>query len=380
MNQSRRFLTFSLLVILGVATVLIFNGKVFAQNRLFLSVNATTGGVIPTEIGEVDLASGSFDYTSIFDVPRPPNGSFVSDLARDLIVDEQGNFLVYNGTATTSLLSADATGGSITQQLIPGLSTTANGAFGGIARQGNTVFLSDQSTLRGGEPQGIVRVNLEDQSFDRIATDLDVGLQGGPLDINISLDGTLLAVVQNSDRIYRYDSQSGQLLNVIDPVERIGNIRGVAGAADGTVFVSTLEGDVFQYDNNGNVLRSLEVTSTFLSIGIRSSLHDIDIAPNGQIAIGTGDGDLILTTTALESFEAVSISDQIPFAASGSVFVAFATDFGAVPSVPEPSTGLIVAGLGLSWLLRRQKSNRRQRPRFARCKHHEGMADQNCRS
>jgi len=104
MNQSRRFLTFSLLVILGVATVLIFNGKVFAQNRLFLSVNATTGGVIPTEIGEVDLASGSFDYTSIFDVPRPPNGSFVSDLARDLIVDEQGNFLVYNGTSTTSLL------------------------------------------------------------------------------------------------------------------------------------------------------------------------------------------------------------------------------------------------------------------------------------
>ena len=329
MNQSTRFLSFSLLMILSVATVLVSSDRVFAQNRLFVSVEAPDGVVNPVRIGEVSLTSASFNFNFIFEVPTPPGGSFAIDGARDLIVDEQGNFHVYNGTFTVSLLSSDATGESITQNVIPGLSTAGNVTFGGIARQGNVVFLSDQGTLQNGEPQGIVRVNLEDQSFDRIATDLDVRIGGGPRDINISLDGTLLAVTGISDSIFRYDSQSGELLNVIDPIERITDIRGVAGAADGTVFVTTFGGEIFQLDNDGNMLGSLEVNGRPNPFGpaFNSRLHDIDIAPDGQIAIGTIDGDIILTTTALASAEVVSISDQLPRTTSADIFVAFATDF-----------------------------------------------------
>ena len=350
MNQSSRSLSFSLLMILGVATVAISNGKVFAQNRLFLSVDRLTGGANRTQIGEVDLTSESFDYDLIFEVPTPPGGDFVIDGARDLVVDEQGNFHVYNGTFTVSLLSSDATGESITQNVIPGLTTVNNTNFGGIARQGDVVFLTDQFTLQGGEPLGIVRVDLEDQSFDRIATDLDPRLAGGPIDINIGLDGTLLAVIERSDNIYRYDAQSGELLNTIEPFYPIGDIRGVAGAADGTVYVVTFQGDVLQYDNNGNVLRSLEVNGRTNSTGsiFNSRLHDIDIAPDGQIAIGTTDGSIVLTTTALESAEVISISDQIPFASSANIFVAFATDFSVGPLLGDVNVDGVVNFLDIS--------------------------------
>ena len=160
MNQSSRSLSFSLLMILGVATVAISNGKVFAQNRLFLSVDRLTGGANRTQIGEVDLTSESFDYDLIFEVPTPPGGDFVIDGARDLVVDEQGNFHVYNGTFTVSLLSSDATGESITQNVIPGLTTVNNTNFGGIARQGDVVFLTDQFTLQGGEPVSYTHLTL----------------------------------------------------------------------------------------------------------------------------------------------------------------------------------------------------------------------------
>ena len=96
MNQSTRFLSFSLLMILGVATVLVSSDRVFAQNRLFVSVEAPDGVVNPVRIGEVSLTSASFNFNFIFEVPTPPGGSFAIDGARDLIVDEQGNFHVYN--------------------------------------------------------------------------------------------------------------------------------------------------------------------------------------------------------------------------------------------------------------------------------------------
>ena len=317
------------LLSVGAVVAAFSTSQTFAQNRLFLTVNEFNGSTTDDSfVGEVDLTSPTFDFNRIFDVPRPPNGDFIIDRPRDLIADEQGNIQVYNGTFAVSLLNRDVSDGSITQALIPGLSTENFTNFGGIARQGNVVFFSDQFTLQGGQPRGIVRFDLDTNTVDRVATDIN------PRDINIGLDGTLLAA--ESNRIFRYDSITGELLNTIDPSPiEFQDIRGVAGLADGTILAASFGGDVFRIDELGNVLSNLTIDGRVVSENVFSSrLHDIDVAQDGQVAIGTADGDIILTTTALDSFEVVSISDQIP-STSGTIFVTFGADFDATLSVPE---------------------------------------------
>ena len=119
--------------------------------------------------------------------------------------------------------------------------------------------------------------------------------------------------------------------------------RAVAGLADGTFFTATSDGDIFHYDLDGSLLNSDNVSGAFFA--------DIDIAPDGQIALGTAlSGEVVLTDTTLSSFERFRITES---SEGGDTFVAFATDFSAVP---EPASGLILMSFGMLYSLRRKRS------------------------
>lgn len=335
-TQTMRLITVFTTIAPLVFLSLFFTKTTIAQNRLFASVNEFTGSTnAPRFVAEIDTTTQT--AAVLFNVPVPPNNSFSFDTARDLVVDQFGNVLLYNGTFTPSLLSGNAADGIVSQSQSPEFSSISNGTFGGIARAGDFVFLADQST--GGSPgQGILRIDLTDNSFTRFASTIE------PNDLNVSPDGVVFALngagsPRNS--VFLYDLQSLALTSQV-PVA-FDDHRAVAGLGDGTFFTATSGGDIFHYDSNGTLLNSLNVNGAFFS--------DIDIATDGQIALGTAqDGEVVLTTTSLDSFSRFRITEST---FGGNTFVAFATDFSVVP---EPSSSLFMLAIGTCLITRRRKT------------------------
>ena len=330
LHQSRsRFhfllILFSSVLVTGLASVPAAEAQ--AQNRLFVNTNSF--------VGEVDLTTPDRITTEIF---VPPALGF-GESPRDLVVDQNDNIFLFNGTFTPTLLTRTASTGAIFQLNIPGFSTTNDLSFGGIGRLDDFVFLTDTNTFMASE-QGIIRVDLTDNSFTRFATNISTQ------DLNIGLDGSLLALSDQvpADEVLRFDPLTGLLIETISIPT--GSHRSVAGLADGTFLTATLGGDIFHFDGNGNVINSLEFTGVF------DRFIDIDVAPDGQVAVGTDSfGDVILTTTALSTFERFS---TLPSGFSGETFVTFAQDF-STAAVPEPSTGLVLGICGISFLLQRRR-------------------------
>lgn len=321
------------------SAVLAFPCIGFAQNsnQLFATINEFTGSVTaPTFVAEIDLNSATPTVNPIFNVPLPPGTDFDTDQARDLLVDDMGNVFLYNGTFDPSLLTRTASTGVITQTTTSFLefSSINNSTFGGIGRLGDFLFLSDQDT-NGSPNQGVVRLDLNTNNIFRFGANLE------PQDINIGLDGTLLAIdgagSPNSE-VFRFDPITGNQLSVVSVP--FADHRAVAGLADGTFLTARLDGLISHFDLNGNLINSLQVDG--------ANFSDIDIAADGQVALGTAsDGDIVLTTTDLNSFQQFNTGNN------GDVFVTFATDFGAVP---EPSSAALLIGLGIPFALRRRKN------------------------
>ena len=102
-------------------------------------------------------------------IPWPTGARPAGEIARDLVVMENGRVAVYNGTTIGYLSVLNQATNGWEHILVPGLSSNSTVAgSGGISSTGDFVFLSDMSTTSS-DPFGVVRVNTTTRDITRFA-------------------------------------------------------------------------------------------------------------------------------------------------------------------------------------------------------------------
>ena len=258
----------------------------------------------------------------------PASGSPDED-ARDLVVAADGTVHVYNGTFSPILSTYSPSTASWSSRTASGWSTVSNVSYGGIARSGNYVFVSDMNTGSGASTlKGIVRFNLADGSSTRFADTFE------PTDLATGRDG----------RLYALDAYGG--VNVYHPntmaLERsltlpysinstTQDYRSITANAAGDLFVATWGRQVHKFNAAGTWQSSLTLNGSAGGVAI-GSLTDIDLAADGTLAVGSWSGVIATTTEAFTT----------PTYLQGGVdtaFVAFKED---PPAPPAPLPALAV--------------------------------------
>jgi hypothetical protein len=189
--------------------------------------------------------------------------------------------------------------------------------------------------------KGIIQFNLSDFSAIRFAT------TQGYQDLTIGLDGLLYALPGEGLPAPVIDVFNPTTLALIRSITLsdelfIASIRGIAVAADGTIYaVGWDSGKIYQVNQSGAVLNSLNPPDLF-------SLIDIDIRGDNQLVVGGVGGNVILTNTSLTT---LNLFTPVP----GDVHVAFTL---LSTPIPEPSTWLLLGSgvLGLSFVRKRWSS------------------------
>jgi hypothetical protein len=333
--KSRRSLAFLCLAILAVL--------LFGVGNVAHATPLTTGNILVSDEvfsgpGRVREFTPAGVLVQTFNFPASPPGD---GQPRDLIVDSNGNIQIYNGTFTPVLTTLNPAGtGTVTGNTpFLGWSTINNTTYGGIAAFGDFVFATDMATAGAGSPNGIVRFNVNDLSALRFAS----GPPNGPgdyIDLTIGRDGLLYAQFPGT-------SPGGNQVDVFDPTtlafqRRINlgvDLRAIAVDQNGDIFAVALNDNrIFQFDTNGNLLR------TVTSIG---GFWDIDIDGAGRLVIAAGDR-IVLTDRSLSSLNILNVGTISPVG----TFVAFVQPpLGpAGLAVPEPAS-LAPLGIGLAGLL-----------------------------
>ncbi|WP_125931994.1 hypothetical protein [Thiosocius teredinicola] len=291
-----------------------------------LLVQSQTPGAISYEVTEY-LADGSALQTFV-----PVAAPASSDLwhPRDLVIADNGNVHVFNGTFDPYLSTYDSAADTWTHVTHTGWSTINNISYGGIATLGDRVFVTNMSTAGKSASGGVV--------FDT-ALGTSVGFASGiqAIDLNLGLDGNLWLL--EGGIAYAYDPTGLNLLGSVSLAAAGGDVRALAVDGLGDFFVATWDGLVAHLASDGTLIDSLQ---------LNDSLTDIDLSANGVLAIGSRSEGAWLSTTDLNAATQV---------ASGrwNYFVALAPS-----EVPLPGT-LVLLSLGIGMLVTPARSARRHR-------------------
>lgn len=302
---------------------------------LTLCLAATTAGAVSTTPGNLLVSNHAnntiSEYTragqlvQTFAVPRSdPNWSEL----RDLVQGSDGRIHVFNGTFTPWMTTLDPATGATTHLTTPEWSTVNNVSYGGIARFGSYVFVSDMYTYNGGEAGGIVRFNLDTGSATRFAQGYEFD------DLTLGLDGLLYA----GHQVYDPGTLSW-VRNVQLDVSWGTDIRGRAVDQDGSIYTADWGGWISRFNADGSFVKRIQSGA--------SDLTDIDINAAGDVIVGSRFGQVIQTNRSLDAVSSFSVNG----AWGPTVFVAFTSP------VPEPAApAMLLGGLGLlAMVLRRQR-------------------------
>ena len=234
---------------------------------------------------------------------------------RDLVPSLQRNLRPY-------LSIYDPSAGSWSHRTHAGWGTINEPSYGGIARQGDRVFASDMSTALD-LANGIVAFDVVLGTSQQIAA-------GDVIDLNLGLDGKLWALTLTGVA-HSFDPATNAFLGSVSMAGSGAGVRALAVSASGDFYAAT-NGFVAHLAPDGTLLGTLPLSG---------SLLDVDIAPDGLLAIGTRVGGVWLSDTSLVSATQIG-------AGRWNSFVAF---------VPEPATGALVA-LGLALLAGQRRAAR----------------------
>ena len=220
-----------------------------------------------------------------------------NEVARDLLVLEDGRLAVFNGTFYPELTIYD--GSSWQNITVSGWSTPNNLSYGGIASIDNRVFVTDGYTASGGEAKGLIEINLDTGVTNRFIDNKDY------IDVTLGRDGLLYALQNTYGLVDVVDPDSLAILRSVALGHTSGS-RGVAANANGEIFMVSWDGYIAHYDVNG-------VQVNTLSIG--GNLHDIDIDETGRLIVGSRFGKAFVTDESLAEFTEIVATSMSAFAA-----------------------------------------------------------------
>ncbi|WP_223669699.1 NHL repeat-containing protein [Kangiella shandongensis] len=224
----------------------------------------------------VTITNGTFTILDATGYPVFTHQTNSSNFSRDIEVIDNNRVAFWSDDAfSPSLTIFNVTDLSETKYTFPGWSTVNNISYGGLAIDGDQLFMTDMSTS-GAEARGIIRFDLNNQAYSRFAD------HEGYIDVAFSTNGLLYALK---------DDYWGHL-DIIDPTteEVINSInldavspRGVAVDADGNLYVTEWGGNVLQLDSQGQQLQSITVSN---------NLNDIDVNASGLLTVTNWEGQL----------------------------------------------------------------------------------------
>ena len=191
-------------------------------------------------------------------IPWPTGARPIGEVARDLVVMENGRIAIHNGTTTGYLSILNPANNTWQHILVPGLSSDPSvSGSGGISSSGDYVFLSDMSSSSS-DPFGVVRVDTITQSVTRFA--------------NKSLGYRMFVKDVFGDNIVEIDLQTGATVNTIPLPPALGTISDFDNgmAFDGTSLWltggSVLPNALYKIDpDNGAVLETHFVSTVGVS-------------------------------------------------------------------------------------------------------------------
>ncbi|MDB6146636.1 MAG: putative secreted protein [Spartobacteria bacterium] len=265
------------------------------------------------------LHSTSFNYNGAAGYPT-------TEYLRDIVVDDQGVISAYNGTFDPYLTSYSPATGIFAHTTSVAWNTWNYDSFGGIARFGTSIFLTDMDLFGESQLNGIVRYDTVTNTFARYAQGTNF------MDLNVGLDGLLYGLVADGGSgtdVNVYNPKTMEFVRSIPlPVEVAGydHIHSIAVDQNSRMFLCGLNGVVYRLDSNGTV--EVEAAPGW------NNLSDIDIDETGRIIVASQNCQLIVTDTTLEDFKSYPIID--PHQANyATVYVAFGP-LGATPT-PTPT-------------------------------------------
>lgn len=218
-------------------------------------------------------------------IPWPTGTRPDGEIARDLVVMENGRIAVHNGTTTGYVSILNPANNTWQHILVPGLSSNpAVSGSGGISSSGDYVFLSDMSTSSA-DPFGVVRVDTINQSVTRFA--------------NQSPGYRMFVKDVFGANILEIDRQTGATLN--------------------TIPIPAALGTFSDYDNG----MAFDGTSLWLTGG--------DIAPSSLFRINPDNGALLethfVTAAGVNSWEGLAwLNNQLYLLSDGTSSIISAYD------------------------------------------------------
>jgi len=221
-----------------------------------------------------------------------------NEVARNLVVLEDGRLAVFNGTYYTELSIYN---GSNWQSItVNGWSIPNNVSYGGITNIANNVYVTDGYTGSGGEARGLIEINLDTGVSNRFITDKDY------IDVTLGSDGLLYALQNTYGAVDVVDDPS--TLSIIRSVAlgHTSTSRGVAANSNGDIFMVSWDGFISRFDTNGTLINTLT---------IGDDLHDIDLDESGRVIVGSRFGQVYITDQNLSAFTEILASSMSAFAA-----------------------------------------------------------------
>ncbi len=203
--------------------------------------------------------------------------------ARGVVVGPGGLAYVFNGTSSPYLSALDPATATWTHTTLAGVSLANDPGYGEMGQYQQYVFAPNMST----PDAGIVRFDTATDTATPFATSTAYN------NVAVGLDGKLYAIRSSGAIINVYDPTSMNLLESVDVSGVSTDPRGVAVDAAGNIFTADWNGDIDEFDGDGDLLNSLNPSD--------GDLTSIALASDGQIIAGTSLGDLIVTDESLSS-------------------------------------------------------------------------------